>query len=238
MTWFLTAPNNAPPAAWLDAAPERDRAVLRRLGIAPDAHPRAAEYNQRLLEAARRCFEFEDLAKAAARLHVEVFGGDAAGVARLLKALRAANRADDVCHLCYVLVGHDGAIRAAGAGGFEPLFVLRAIQLAADALDGLEAPAVVDPPEAAVVDRYRGRFRRDVAEALDEIARRTRSGEVAGLAIVVCGPQGRTCQFVGAIPPRAVATALGRFCDDVERQSGAMRPRANPLAKALMTEVE
>lgn len=60
MAHFLTAPKKR-DADWIDAAPERYRDTLRLLGIEPDAPPRAAEYNERLLEAARRSFGGEGL---------------------------------------------------------------------------------------------------------------------------------------------------------------------------------
>lgn len=224
MGHFLKAPNETLTPAWLDALPDRDRAVLRQLGIAPDAHPRAAEYNQRLLEAARRCFEEEELSKAATLLHIEVFGGDATAIARVLDAL--ANNVRNIGHLGYVVIQPDGSVRVAGVGRFNPLFVLQAIEAAADMLDGLDITPV-GPVPAQPMETWP--YRRKIGHALAGLAESNDRGEVAGLATVACGPAGASFHVAGAVPPRPAARSLRQLRDAIERESRVRRPKPDQL---------
>lgn len=165
---------------------------------------------------------------------MEVFGGDAQAIAQAIEALTATNRAGQIDHLTHVVIGPDGAINSAGVGWFDPVFVMRAVDAAADVLEGHEpGPAMA----AQVVERH-GVFQRDVYFALRDISRLNDRGGVAGLVLVACGPQGVTYSLRGAVPPGPVARSMRQFCTDVAKQSGARRQRLNGLRAALLGEEE
>jgi hypothetical protein len=217
--------------SWLDAFPREHRHALRQFGMPPDAHPRAAEYNQRVLDAARRGLSGDALAETAARLHVETFGASPAGAAdaEYFRDLIAINRAGEVDHLGYVVIERDGAMSFGGKGTYDPAYVMRALEAVADVLDGtldrseFTRRLGATPPRTRVSESSGRRFRADIDSTVRDLARRLDRGEIAGAVVVACGPGGAAARTIGTVPPRPTARLLRKFCDEIERASGTTR---------------
>jgi hypothetical protein len=227
-----------PKPSWLDLYPQENRGALAQLGIPPDSHTRAAEYNRRVVKLLGRGLQVDALFEAVSRLHVAVFGMpvNRAPIAGYLRELVAVNRAGGIDYLGRALVGADGAISFTGSGTCDPVYAMRAIEAVADILDGVSsrdefARRVAElPPRSPESDDSVRRRRAGIRKALRSLATKNDRGKVAGVVVVVCGPAGAAYRIIGTVPPRPTARALSRSCDVIARESGRARPSRPTLA--------